>query len=89
MAPHKATLTLDKPANLNLADQSTKPTVRQKTHILDLATRLEQLYALVKVWRRRQKDRNALAELAPHMLRDIGVSPAEADAESRKPFWRA
>jgi uncharacterized protein YjiS (DUF1127 family) len=45
------------------------------------------------VWRayreaaRRQRTRQALAELSPHMLRDIGVTPAAARHEASKPWW--
>jgi uncharacterized protein YjiS (DUF1127 family) len=36
----------------------------------------------------RRRDRKALARLDPHLLRDIGLSPDEARAESAKPFWQ-
>lgn len=36
---------------------------------------------------RRQRQRFDLATLDDRMLRDIGVSRADADRESRKPFW--
>lgn len=36
----------------------------------------------------RQQQRRALRELDRHMLDDIGVTPEEAEAEARKPFWR-
>ena len=89
MAMRKSTLILDKHTDYGLANRLVNPTTGQKTHIFDLATRLEQFMALYKVWRRRQKDREALATMPAHMLRDIGVSRAEADAKIRKPFWRA
>ena len=38
---------------------------------------------------RRRRTRRALMELDAALLRDIGVSPAEADFEANKPFWRA
>jgi uncharacterized protein YjiS (DUF1127 family) len=44
--------------------------------------------ALVAVWRR-FRSRQRIAELDSHMLKDIGVSFAEAEAEANKPFWRA
>lgn len=37
----------------------------------------------------RRRDRAMLARLDAHLLRDIGVDPAEAFAEARKPCWRA
>ena len=39
-------------------------------------------------WRRRIDDRNRLAVLDDRMLRDIGLTRAEAIYLSEKPFWR-
>lgn len=36
----------------------------------------------------RQRTRNRLALLDDHLLRDIGLNPEEAAAETTKPFWR-
>lgn len=36
----------------------------------------------------RSRGRSSLAELDDRLLRDIGVSRAEARRESNKPFWR-
>ena len=38
---------------------------------------------------RRHRQRRALARLDERLLRDIGVKPEQARAESAKPFWRA
>jgi len=38
-------------------------------------------------WRRR-RSRNLLSQLDDYMLRDIGVTRAEAQLEASKPFWR-
>jgi uncharacterized protein YjiS (DUF1127 family) len=38
---------------------------------------------------RRYRSRQRIAELDRHLLKDIGVSFAEAEAEANKPFWRA
>lgn len=40
-----------------------------------------------KAWRR-YRSRQRIAELDNHMLKDIGVSFAEAEAEANKPLWR-
>jgi uncharacterized protein YjiS (DUF1127 family) len=40
-------------------------------------------------WRNRQRQRNQLQELDGHMLRDIGLTPADVEIECNKPFWRA
>lgn len=39
-------------------------------------------------WRRYHSRQN-IAQLDSHMLKDIGVSLAEAEAEANKPFWRS
>jgi uncharacterized protein YjiS (DUF1127 family) len=40
-------------------------------------------------WLGRARQRRALSELNDQMLRDIGLTRADAWAESEKPFWRA
>jgi uncharacterized protein YjiS (DUF1127 family) len=40
-------------------------------------------------WHDRARERRALMELSDHMLRDIGISRAEAHDEAAKPFWRS
>ncbi|UAW98067.1 DUF1127 domain-containing protein [Halopseudomonas nanhaiensis] len=39
-------------------------------------------------WQRLSYERSLLGSMDHRMLRDIGVTPAEAEEESRKPFWR-
>lgn len=43
----------------------------------------------VIVWRLRSRQRALLATLDDRMLRDLGVSRAEAQREADKPFWEA
>ena len=45
-------------------------------------------FVLIGRWIERTRQRQALAELDDHMLRDIGVTRVEAARECRKPFWR-
>ena len=40
------------------------------------------------LWLERMRDRRTLAALDDRMLRDIGVSRSDVEAEARKPFWR-
>ena len=40
-------------------------------------------------WQERAAMRRRLAELDRHMLKDIGLSRSQIDAEVRKPFWQA
>jgi len=44
---------------------------------------------LFESWAERRRQRRALRELSPHVLKDIGIGPGEAEREWRKPFWRA
>jgi len=39
-------------------------------------------------WQQRAADRRALRAMDDHLLRDIGLSRADIDAEAGKPFWR-
>jgi uncharacterized protein YjiS (DUF1127 family) len=43
--------------------------------------------AALREWRRRKNGRLELARLDERMLRDIGLTRAEADHEINKPFW--
>jgi uncharacterized protein YjiS (DUF1127 family) len=44
---------------------------------------------LVMAWTERYRQRVMLAEMEPHIRRDLGLSPADIDQECSKPFWRA
>ena len=43
----------------------------------------------LELWTHRRRDRNALLRLDDRLLKDIGLNRYEAEAEWRKPFWRA
>jgi uncharacterized protein YjiS (DUF1127 family) len=58
------------------------------THPMDLATRLDVLLAAIAVWNTRLRQRRELRQLPDRMLRDIGVTRADAEFEASKPFWR-
>jgi uncharacterized protein YjiS (DUF1127 family) len=45
------------------------------------------LVVLLRAAWRRHRSRLCLAELDAYLLKDIGVSYAEAEAEANKPFW--
>jgi len=38
-------------------------------------------------WQDRAAQRRRLGEMDSYILADIGISPAQAKAEARKPFW--
>jgi uncharacterized protein YjiS (DUF1127 family) len=46
------------------------------------------LARLISTWRQRSRQRQALAELDDRLLRDVGLSRADAARECAKPFWR-
>ena len=50
--------------------------------------RFEATAATVRLWSRRRRTRLSLAKLDNYMLRDIGLTRAEARQESSLPFWR-
>ena len=40
------------------------------------------------IWLGRAQERRRLAELDDHLLRDIGLTRAEAEQAATRPFWR-
>ncbi len=49
------------------------------------------LRALVDIlleWHERARQRRQLLSLSDHMLKDIGISRADAEGEASKPFWQ-
>jgi uncharacterized protein YjiS (DUF1127 family) len=43
---------------------------------------------LLLMWQARWRERGRLDRLSDHMLKDLGISRADASREVRKPFWR-
>ncbi len=46
------------------------------------------LLSRLLTWQDRMEQRAALGRLDARMLKDIGLSPADARREADKPFWR-
>jgi uncharacterized protein YjiS (DUF1127 family) len=46
------------------------------------------LLATLERWAERRRQRRALLALDHHLLKDIGLSTADAWQEGTKPFWR-
>jgi uncharacterized protein YjiS (DUF1127 family) len=57
---------------------------RAKRHIHPVAA----AWMLLATWIERVRQRNALAGLDDHQLRDIGITRIDAARECEKPFWR-
>lgn len=54
-----------------------------------LSLELIDLGTLLLVWQARWRERARLDRLSDHMLKDLGISRADASREVGKPFWRA
>ena len=59
-----------------------RPPPRRETSIW------HEIVKLLRLWRRRIRNRRELASLDHRMQRDIGVTPADIARECEKPFWR-
>ena len=59
---------------------------RDGRHALNSAG--NRVFATLREWRRRARDRACLAELDDRMLRDIGITRTDAEFLINKPFWR-
>lgn len=51
-------------------------------------TGLQWIVRNVLEWNERSRQRQALAELEDHLLKDVGIARSAAAAEASKPFWR-
>ena len=43
----------------------------------------------LRLWQQRTRGRQQLREFDDHLMRDIGITRLQAEAEDAKPFWRA
>ena len=55
----------------------------------EVAAVINQIFETPFVWAERASERRHLAQLDDHLLKDIGVSRADLDAVTTRPFWRA
>lgn len=65
---------------------------RTQVQTLPLRTRpgvVARLVTAVTTFANRRRDRQRLAHLDAHLLRDIGVDAQDASRESAKPFWQS
>jgi uncharacterized protein YjiS (DUF1127 family) len=67
--------------------QNNPVTVRRL--LLQVRARVEGVWRVLCMWRRRQRDRAELRSLSPRQIRDFCPRQAEAEQEMNKPFWRA
>jgi uncharacterized protein YjiS (DUF1127 family) len=53
------------------------------------ALRLHRGLDTLRLWQERARGRQQLRTFDEHLLRDIGITRLQAEAEADKPFWRA
>jgi uncharacterized protein YjiS (DUF1127 family) len=61
---------------------------RHRTALDDLSDAAHSFFSTLRLWRRRLRERDQLSRLDDRMLKDIGITRAEALHLSDKPFWR-
>lgn len=49
---------------------------------------LTRMFEALMTWQQRQAERHHLSRLDDYLLRDVGLSRADVEQESSKPFWR-
>ncbi|ALG71600.1 hypothetical protein VY88_00235 [Azospirillum thiophilum] len=72
-------------SSLSSATLSARTPVRSGTGMGDWLVSLFDRFA---TWSERRRQRRALEALPDHLLSDIGISRADAEQESHKPFWQ-
>ena len=60
----------------------------QRSGVLALGDAWDHTVATLREWCRRIREREELAQLDERMLKDIGLTRADARFLSNKPFWR-
>ena len=68
---------------------ATGPTPAADISLKGLSVLIVNAMDTVLDWQDRARQRHRLGELDDHLLRDIGLSRADLERESSKPFWRA
>jgi uncharacterized protein YjiS (DUF1127 family) len=53
-----------------------------------LTSALPALFETLVAWQERASQRHHLASMEDRLLQDMGISRADAEHESSKPFWR-
>lgn len=55
----------------------------------EIVSVLDRMVEAPFIWAERAAERRHLAQLDDHLLRDIGLSRADIETVSAKPFWRS
>lgn len=73
---------------IDKADSCVQSPSRLRAIARALSLELIDLVTLLLVWQERFGGRRRLSRLSDHMLKDIGISRADAEREAGKRFWR-
>ncbi|GGC01615.1 hypothetical protein GCM10011352_29720 [Marinobacterium zhoushanense] len=73
---------------MNSSVKTVAPADAVQSQTVGFNTRLKRLLKRIGEWRQRHRQRDQLMALSPWMLKDIGISRADAVHEGSKPFWR-
>jgi uncharacterized protein YjiS (DUF1127 family) len=65
------------------------PAPRRRGLYRGAGLRLREGLDTLRVWGERARGRQQLRTFDDHLLRDIGITRLQAEAEADKPFWRA
>jgi uncharacterized protein YjiS (DUF1127 family) len=60
---------------------------RQESMVRQLASRADRAITTLLRWQELARERRALMRLDDHMLKDIGITRADAQREAERPFW--
>ena len=60
----------------------------RRTAIDDLSDAAQWVFATFRQWRQRSREREQISRMDERMLKDIGITRAEALRLGSKPFWR-
>jgi uncharacterized protein YjiS (DUF1127 family) len=70
------------------APRSAAAVAATRTALDDLGDAAQSFVATLRVWRRRLRERDQLSRMDDRLLKDIGITRAEALRLSDKPFWK-
>ena len=53
-----------------------------------LLVKLKKCLLVYKQWQKNKRSRDYLSDMSPHLLKDIGITESERQAELAKKFWQ-
>jgi uncharacterized protein YjiS (DUF1127 family) len=71
------------------SEHALRPAPRRRGLYRSAALGLRRSLDTLRLWRQRARGRQQLRSFDDHLLRDIGITRLQAEAEAHKPFWRA